>query len=61
MDAIDIGLIIIGILATIIMLIGAFFGIAMIIAAPILGKLIGMVITMAMVIIIVGLWMLILS
>ena len=61
MDATDIGLIIIGILATIIMLIGALLGIAIIIAAPILGKLIGIFFTVAMVIIIIGLWMLILN
>lgn len=61
MDATDIGLIIIGILATIIMLIGALFGIAIIIAAPALEKLVGIFFTAAMVIIIIGLWVLILT
>lgn len=61
MDATDIGLIIIGILATIIMLFGALFGIAIIIAAPALGKLVGIFFTVAMVIIIIGLWVLILT
>ena len=61
MDAVDIGLIIIGILATVILLLGALFGIAIIIAAPGLGKLVGIFFTVAMVAAIVGLWMLILN
>jgi hypothetical protein len=61
MDIIDIGLIIIGILATIVMLIGALFGIALIIAAPPWGKLVGIFFTLTVTIMIVGLWMLILS
>lgn len=61
MDAVDIGLIIIGILATIIFLLGALFGIALIIAAPGLGKLVGIFFVVAMVIAIIGLWMLILN
>ena len=61
MDVIDIGLIIIGILATAIMLIGVLFGIAIIIAAPGLGKLVGVFFTAAMIIVIIGLWILILN
>lgn len=61
MDVVDIGLIIIGILATIVLLLGALFGIAIIIAAPVLGKLVGIFFAVAMVIAIVGLWMLILN
>ena len=61
MDAITIGLIIIGILATMIMLIGILFGVAIIIAAPILGKLVGIFFVVAMIVMIIGLWMLILS
>ena len=61
MDATDIGLIILGILGTMIMLIGALFGIAIIIAAPGLGKLLGIVFTLGMVATIIGLWMLILD
>ena len=61
MDMIDIGLIIIGILVTMIALIGILFGIAMIIATPVLGKLIGIYFAVAMIIIIIGLWMLILN
>jgi hypothetical protein len=61
MDASYIGLIIIGILATIIALIGALFGIAMIIAAPFWGKVVGIFFVVTMIIIIVVLWMLILN
>lgn len=61
MDATDVGLIIIGILATIIALIGVLFSIAMIIAAPAFGKLIGIFFTLAMITIIIGLWMIILN
>lgn len=61
MDIVDIGLIIIGILATIVMIIGGLFGIAVIIAAPLWGKLVGIFFTVATIIMIVGLWMLILS
>ena len=52
----NIDLIILGILATSIMSIGAVMGIAIIIAAPILGKLVGIVFTMTMIITIIGLW-----
>lgn len=57
----NIGLIILGILATSIMFIGAVIGIAMIIAAPILGKLVGIVFTLTMVVTIVDLWKLLLN
>ena len=57
----NIDLIILGIFATSIMLIGAIMGIALIISAPILGKIIGIMFTMTMVIIIVGLWKLLLN
>lgn len=53
----NIDLIILGILATSIMVIGAVMGIAIIIATPVLvGKLVGIVFTATMVITIVGLW-----
>lgn len=61
MDAVDIGLIIIGILATVILLLGALFGIAIIIAAPGLGKLVGVFFAATMIFAILGFWMLILS
>lgn len=61
MDAVKIGLIIIGILATAMLLLGALFGIAIIIAAPAFGKLVGIAFTLGMVAAIVGLWMLILN
>lgn len=61
MDACHIGLIIIGVLATMLMLLMALFGIAMIIAAPFWGKLIGIIFVVAMVVAIVSLWMLILN
>lgn len=62
MDAIiHIGLIIIGILATMIALIGLLFGITMIVVAPVLGKLVGIFFIVAMVIIIIGLWIIILD
>lgn len=54
-------LIILGILATSIMVVGALIGIAMIIAAPALGKLVGIVFAMTMVITIVDLWKVILN
>lgn len=52
----NIDLIILGILATSIMSIGAIMGIALIISAPILGKVIGILFTMTMIITIIGLW-----
>lgn len=61
MDTLYIGLIIIGILVTMLALLVAIFGIAMIIAAPLLGKLLGIFFVVAMAIIIVGLWVLILD
>lgn len=61
MDASYIGLIIIGILATILMLFVAVFGVAMIVAAPILGKLIGIFFVVAMIISIISLWIIILN
>ena len=61
MNATNIELIIVGILATIIALIGTLFSIAMIIVAPVLGKLVGIFFVAAMIIIIVELWMLILN
>ena len=61
MDAIDIGLIIVGILGTIFMLFGALIGIVIIIVAPVLGKLFGIFFTVGMIIIIIGLWMMILN
>jgi hypothetical protein len=61
MDACYIGLIIIEILATMLMFLVALFGVAMIIAAPLLGKLVGIFFVVAMVIAIAGLWMLILN
>ncbi len=61
MDAFHIGLIIIGILATMVALTGTLFGVAMIIAAPVLGKLVGVFFVVATIIIIIGLWMLILN
>lgn len=60
MNAVKIGLIIIGVLSSIITLFGTLCGIAMIIAAPALGKLIGIFFTVGTIIIIIGLWMLIL-
>jgi hypothetical protein len=60
-DVCYIGLIIIGILATMLMLLMALFGIAMIIAAPFWGKLVGIFFVVAMVIAIVSLWVLILN
>ena len=61
MDAINIGLIILGILATIIVLFGILLGIALIIAAPVIGKIFGIVIVMGMITIIIGLWIMILN
>lgn len=61
MDACYIGLIIIGILATILMLLMTLCGIAMIIAAPLFGKLVGIFFVVAMVIAIISLWVLILN
>lgn len=61
MDVTDIGLIIIGILATMLALIGALFGIAMIIAAPVLEKLVGIFFVVSMITIVIGLWIIILN
>ena len=61
MDASYIGLIIIGILTTIIAILGVFFGVAMIFVAPTFGKLIGIFLIAAMAIFVVGLWALILN
>ena len=52
----NIDLIVLGIFATSIMLIGAIMGIALIISTPILGKLIGILFTMTMIVTIIGLW-----
>lgn len=62
MDIIDKAMIFIGILATMVLLIGVLFGIAIIIAAPFLmGKLVGVMFILIMTVCITGLWMLILN
>lgn len=61
MKAIKIGLIIIGILATMLMLFMILCGIAITIAAPTFGKIIGIFFIVAMIFAIIGLWVLILN
>lgn len=61
MDIIDKAMIFIGILVTMVLLIGVLFGIAIIVAAPFLiGKLVGVIFILIMAVCITGLWMLIL-
>lgn len=60
MDCLKIGLIIMGILATIICLGVVFCGIAMVVAAPLVGKIFGAVLALMALFCAIGLWFVIL-
>lgn len=58
---IDIAMMILGICGTFMLLMGVFIGVAVMIAAPLVGKFIGAFFAIAMIALIIGLWVLILD
>lgn len=61
MDIDDIAMMFLGICGTIMLLMGVFISVAIVIAAPLIGKFIGAFFAMAMIALIIGLWILILD